>query len=46
MARRGIDATEQERVAVLIKRYPLPLVRNMTGWSYKTLARIAEVMAA
>lgn len=39
-----IDANEQQRVAELIRRYPLPRVRNLTGWSYSTLARIAQAV--
>lgn len=44
MMQRGgkINAAEAERIAELIRRYPLPRVRNMTGWSYRTLARIAQ----
>lgn len=45
MARGGkIDATEAERVAALLSRYPLPRVRNLTGWPYRTLARIAQAV--
>lgn len=45
MARRGIDANEQQRVADLLRRFPLPRVKQITGWSFKTLCRIAEVMS-
>lgn len=41
-----IDATEAERIVQLIRRYPLPQVRNMTGRPYRTLARIAEANVA
>ena len=39
-----IDANEQARIVDLIRRYPLPRVREITGWSYKTLARIAQAV--
>lgn len=41
---RKIDAVEAERLAELIRRYPLPRVRNMTGRPYTTLARIAQAV--
>ena len=44
MAGGKIDAAESERVAELLRRYPLPQVKNVTGWSYRTLARIAQAV--
>lgn len=41
---RKIDAAEQERIAVLLQRYPLPQVQNATGRSYYTLSRIAKAV--
>lgn len=44
MARTKIDMVESERIAELLRRFPLPSVRNMTGRSYITLARIAKAV--
>lgn len=39
----NMDGREADRIAALLERFPLPLVRRMTALSYEHLARIAKV---
>lgn len=40
---KGICAVERAEIIELLRAWPLPIVREKTGRSYKTLLRIAEV---
>lgn len=40
----AISAVEQAEIATLLRALPLPEVRRRTGRSFRTLARIADVV--